>query len=630
MKSSGSDVRTGVSLGLAIVLVGVLVAHAASYLPFVADDALISLRYADRLLDGHGLTWTDGPPLEGYSNLLWILSCAILGAAGVDLILAARILGFLCSIAAVMAVVWAHPTRAQSGAMPAVAAGLGLALSGSLAIWTVGGLEQALLAALLAWALVLCFPLLDGDGPPVRAIVAPAILLSLLCWTRPDGALFTAGAALGLFLARGRSVRTIALAAKLSVLPFLAVCAQVAFRMMYYGEPVPNSAHAKLAWTTTRLLDGAAYLGIGLAFHAALAIPALWLAVRIRDGRIRFLAGVLLIWSSYVVAIGGDIFPGRRHLVPVVVILALMLGAAIDARSRARTGVPRAAWALVATAAMVLLACQQLDPENRRARTERWEWDGQVIGYVLRDAFGERQALLAVDPAGTLPYFSKLPAVDMLGINDRHIARSRPADFGHGYLGHELGDGHYVLDREPDLVLFCTPEGGAAPCFRSGQEMVRDPRFAARYRLATFEGDRPYRFRSSVWVRTEGGRIGIERSPSRIVVPSYLLMATEFSVARPETDGALAITVRPDEPAGYAGLDVEPGSWTMTVIPPAQNVAIAARLSGSQEVLGRARGRLTVKVPGPGARKLDVLITAEPGADAIAVREIVLERPDDR
>jgi hypothetical protein len=52
----------------ATIAVAVLVVHAARLLPFLADDALISLRYAARLLDGHGLTWTDGETVEGYST----------------------------------------------------------------------------------------------------------------------------------------------------------------------------------------------------------------------------------------------------------------------------------------------------------------------------------------------------------------------------------------------------------------------------------------------------------------------------------------------------------------------------------------------------------------------------------
>ena len=34
--------------------------YAWYYYPFVADDAFISFRYAERLLDGKGLTWTEG------------------------------------------------------------------------------------------------------------------------------------------------------------------------------------------------------------------------------------------------------------------------------------------------------------------------------------------------------------------------------------------------------------------------------------------------------------------------------------------------------------------------------------------------------------------------------------------
>ena len=38
--------------------------HAWSYLPFVADDAYISLRYAQRLLSGGGLTQTTAEQYE--------------------------------------------------------------------------------------------------------------------------------------------------------------------------------------------------------------------------------------------------------------------------------------------------------------------------------------------------------------------------------------------------------------------------------------------------------------------------------------------------------------------------------------------------------------------------------------
>src|SRR5207248_5456755 len=43
------------------------------------DDAMISMRYARNLADGHGLLWNPGQPaVEGYTNFLWTLWMAVL------------------------------------------------------------------------------------------------------------------------------------------------------------------------------------------------------------------------------------------------------------------------------------------------------------------------------------------------------------------------------------------------------------------------------------------------------------------------------------------------------------------------------------------------------------------------
>ena len=84
---------TGAAALAAALAVAILAVHAARYWPFMADDAFISLRYSARLNAGHGLTWDDYEKVEGYSNLLWVLGCAALGRLGLDLVVAARVLG---------------------------------------------------------------------------------------------------------------------------------------------------------------------------------------------------------------------------------------------------------------------------------------------------------------------------------------------------------------------------------------------------------------------------------------------------------------------------------------------------------------------------------------------------------
>ena len=79
---------------------------------------------------------------------------------------------------------------------------------------------------------------------------------------------------------------------------------------------------------------------------------------------------------------------------------------------------------------------QFTDLQSKRAIDEQWEWDGQVIGLLLKEAFGASQPLFAVTAAGSLPYWSELPALDMLGLNDYYLPRHPPQNFGQGWIGH--------------------------------------------------------------------------------------------------------------------------------------------------------------------------------------------------
>ena len=132
------SLRVPLRIGL-LFLAGaaILIARARNFYPFMADDAFISLRYARRLLDGFGLTWTDGPRVEGYSNLLWVLGCALLGRLGLDLVSAASVLGMLATLATLAVVAWAYRARAWLACLASLAA---LVLAGPIAVWAMGGL----------------------------------------------------------------------------------------------------------------------------------------------------------------------------------------------------------------------------------------------------------------------------------------------------------------------------------------------------------------------------------------------------------------------------------------------------------------------------------------------------------
>lgn len=565
--------RTGRILAISSIAfacaVAVLAASTWHYRRFMADDAFISLRYADRLLQGHGLTWNDGGAVEGYTNLLWVLGCALLGRMGLDLVWAARALGLLGTTAAIAAIVWVYRAPTIRESLPGFAGGLALALAGPIVVWTFGGLEQPLLAGLLAWAVALSLPLLEPGRPRAVAVLLPGAFFALAVLARADGALFTFAACLGILAARGLNRDSLRIGALLTLIPLGLFVGQLVFRLSYYHEWLPNSAFAKVglsfvrAWTGARYVAGAISL-IGilvpamLAFRAARTPPAL--------ARVRFLGVVLAVWLAYVAAVGGDLFPGRRHLVPAVVVLVYLAAEYLARRIPAHGSLRRAVTgSAVCLSALALF--QVIDPMNARARDEHWEWEGEVVGRSLATAFGDQHPLLAVDPAGCLPYFSRLPSIDMLGINDHYLAHHRPAGFGTGPLGHELGNGAYVLSRRPDLVLFNLPTGGRKPHLRSGIEMMADPRarFTSTFRAVTVECERPRHVVSVIWMRTEGGAIGIQRSEDRVRIPGYLFTDVERSRARLDPEGRLGVAVYPGLPAIFSGLLVPPGRWLVRI-----------------------------------------------------------------
>ncbi|HVX12984.1 MAG TPA: hypothetical protein VHC22_17505 [Pirellulales bacterium] len=309
---------------------GLLVAQSAYYYPFLADDALISLRYSSRLLEGKGLTWTDGQPVEGYSNLLWTLLVAVQGACGIDLILGARLLGVACMASVSVAAACWYLRRQPAGAvaLPLTLGVLFFSCSSPIAVWMIGGLEQPLFAALIAAAVPLAFAAIDDTHPRIRTLFCLSFVLGLLCLTRPDGPLFTVAVLAALTLARLFDRRTMPWreAVLIATLPVVFWAAQMLFRIGYYGSYVPNTALVKIAPSMQRFWEGIHYVVRGLnslapwSYLALASLAGLTLRKESR-GRAVLLSLMVGLWLVYIASVGGDIFPAFRHLVPIVAIL---------------------------------------------------------------------------------------------------------------------------------------------------------------------------------------------------------------------------------------------------------------------------------------------------------------------
>jgi hypothetical protein len=189
-------------------------------------------------------------------------------------------------------------------------------------------------------------------------------------------------------------------------------------------------------------------------------------------------------------------------------------------------------------------------------------------------------------------------------------------------LGHELGDGDYVLGREPDLVVFCGPTGSPRPCFRSGKQMVRDARFRSSYRPARIVVDDTGddELRAMLWLRAEGGRLGIRREDGRVRVPAVLLSAGPASAARLGPDGQVVLPVDDRAPVGYPSLQLGPGGWQMRVEHEGGPLRTAVRRSGERGILARGAGELEFRLESGAPAAVDLQIAVAPGGSARIVR----------
>jgi hypothetical protein len=572
-----------VFVGLAILLL----AHAHQFASFLSDDALISLRYARRLVAGHGLTWTTGERVEGYTDLLWVLLAAAGTWLGFDTIATALTLDKLGALLA-LALLGLSPRTGRASWTRLVAGGGLFAASIPVAVWANGGLEHGLMLGILTVALYRVIRRARSGNPAGVSLWVDGLPLAALALLRADGIVLGFFLVLGAALVRGTGPWQTRLwrLARTFALPVTALLGQTIFRRVYYGAWQPNTAVAKLTLNWDRLRLGLSHLRDGYAASAVLVVAAvlstIYLARRRSRASIMIPWTLVLGWSLYLAVVGGDIFPGWRQLLFVVPPLAFLVAEFAESFTewRRSLSVP----VLVGMAFLVgffHLHVQSRDSENVRARRELWEWDGFSIGSLLRQAFGAKAPLFGVDAAGALPYWSELPSLDMLGLNDSYITHHPPPNFGHGPIGHELGDGAYVFSRRPDLIAFNGAAGGHVPIFLSGKQLLAIPEFHQQYQWIKVQGNTGTRATAELWVRRENGMVGVQREPDRILVPGYLLTGqASDAIARLDRGGRLTGETTDKAPGILPALRVPAGRWRVQITPADPGLALDLRCDG--------------------------------------------------
>lgn len=496
-------------------IIGLFIVHSLSFHRMMVDDAYITFRYADHFARGLGLVFNPGERVEGYSNFTLVLLLAPFARAGVDLLFASKLIGFISGVIAIIFTIRLGSLYAGRDSMFRFAPAFLLATSASFALWSMAGIETDLYAMLLIagayyyirWQQLADEPAANGyrfdKNPAARGEWDPAksgILLSLAAMSRPEGAIF--GIALGIdalihLLHRRRlTINEVSWAACLA-LPF---AGYLGWRLWYYGMLLPNTYYAKiwggLALKLKSLPYGYEFIMVNggglLIFLMAFAVLVKGLK-RYRPVLLFLAANAIFVFNA-----GTDWMPMHRFFVPSLAMIYLLASEGIRAvherLAAARTGNARlsvsaffhkaATGILIISLVAFAYAEERYSSGNPRAG---WRHTGEfaIASWLIENARPDET--LAIDAAGIIPYFSRLYSFDYLGICDLHIARLP------GLL-HEKSDPEYVLAKRPDYVVMCgrekhpTPEQIArfdVPGLRKPEDdLLRHPRLRAEYQFA--------------------------------------------------------------------------------------------------------------------------------------------------
>ncbi len=445
------------------LLIGSLVGLAWSN-RFVQDDAFISFRYAANWVAGHGLVWNVGERVEGYTNFLWTAVIAAALWAGAEPVAAAQAIG-LCAL--VVSLVATDRLARELGPAPlAVLAVVLLGTNYSFSAYATGGLETSLQTALFAAAWAQLAAMVSSEASFRLGRIALSLTAALAVLTRLDSAVVMGPVLLAAALStwrRSTGARAWLLGQLEIVVPFAVVVGLwLSWKWQFYGDLLPNTFYVKVGASATR--SGLRYVWRFLSSYGLWPVPLLGLIAWWRSRRsapnqaIAFSIGTLLLWVGYVVRVGGD-FMEFRFLVPVLPLF--LLGAAATILTLARSTWSRGALALLLIGGSAhhaltfsLRPSDNIEPIAELSRHVRRPVRGWInLGRRLGALFPEDSGvMIAVTAAGAIPYYSRLPTLDMLGLSDRWIAREGPVL--KGWVGHgRITTYRYLAARRVNLVL---------------------------------------------------------------------------------------------------------------------------------------------------------------------------------
>lgn len=397
-----------------------------------AEDALMLMRYATHVAQGHGIVWNIGDrPVEGATDFLYlIVLSAWMKASHLGAIWAARTLLAVSHLLGVALLYWSARRIAGVGRFVASILTIYFGIGPGI-IHTANGFSSPFygLMSLAAWSFA-CLSVLSGTSGPRNVGFATFALLAGL--TRPDGVLLAIFMTIALVYGlRGKSIKIVATTAAAFV---VLGGAYFVWRFHYFGYLLPNPFYKKGGG---HLYLGSLKVSVGNVIKLLLpAIPIFLLGLALpRTRRLSVfslipVAGFTVIWI--LLTNENNAAMRFQYIVLPVGLLsaAVVLKAIIDCAQQAGWIVSPDADSFLCVSPTARVACTVAVSLLFYLWWNTLLTGPEVVGTgpfniaVGLSKYENRHYTMVATEAGVIPYFSHWRTIDGWGLNDPEIVHN--------------------------------------------------------------------------------------------------------------------------------------------------------------------------------------------------------------
>jgi len=432
-----------------IILYLIFLVIAIQFFGWIIDDLYIYFRYVNNFVHGSGIVYNPGEYVEGFSSFSWLMILSVFGFSGMPLELSAKLISlFLVLVNLIL--IYKISIKQGLGKLSFLVCLLML-FNLPFILWSVSGFEGMFYMFLLLTA----FYKIINFGTGTRDLLIISILIFLIAVSRPEGALMSIAYVVFIYAFHKNKIFSI----KAAVLSGLMFSSFLIFRVIYFGDLLPNTYYAKighdiLGYYEIRSYKNGLFYIIEFFKHNLQFIPLIILIpFTIKELISRklflFILTIILVQFFFTIFSGGDWMVQYRFIIPVIPFLSLATVLCLDEFIQLNKLKTPVTYIFFIT--FLLLMTNSIIAEDKfviQKETIMWnklkEYSNEIKNSISAGS------LVANGSSGIIPYYlDDVVFLDIVGLTNKTIAKN---GLRHGSW-FEKSLPEYVYSKNPDWLI---------------------------------------------------------------------------------------------------------------------------------------------------------------------------------